>query len=106
MVREGGAAGRPVSPSSPYCWQCWDRITAIRAALALRELDGPALNVCATLADYNEALAGVRKIRAVQTRRRIIRAVHARLPQGSIQEVALMLDLDRSTVDAALAEGV
>lgn len=104
-----GHAGclRTIEPPRPYCWACWDRIAGVRGALALRELDDEAMSAAGTLADYNEALAGVRKKRAVQARRRVVRAVHERLGPGrSVAEVARLLAITPHAVSAALEEGV
>jgi hypothetical protein len=98
-------AGKMLSPAAPFCWPCWDYIAMVRAALALRELDGPAWEAAGDLALYNDALAGVRRIRATQARRRIVRAVRFRWPESSLAEITHLLGFDRETVEKALAEG-
>jgi len=98
-------AGKMTSPAAPFCWGCWDYIGMIRQALALRELDAPAWEAAGDLAMYNDALAGVRRSRAVQARRRIVRAVRFRWSEASIAEITHLLGFDRITVEKALAEG-
>jgi len=105
--REGTAqdAGKMVSPPPPYCWPCWDYVTAIRQALSLRDWDTPAMSAAGDLGLYNAALAGVRGARAVQARRRIVRAVRFRWQEASLAEITHLLGFDRETVEKALAEG-